>query len=50
MSKLWAFEIFSRFTGYGNFWGNTSIGPALILQFVVFILVIIGYSIGKKRS
>lgn len=45
-----AFDIFSRLTGYGSFWGNASIGPALFLQFVVFILVVIGYSIGKKRS
>lgn len=45
-----AFDIFSRLTGYGSFWANASVGPALFLQFVVFILVVIGYSIGKKRS
>lgn len=45
-----AFEILSRLSGYGSFWLNASVGPALFLQFIVFLLVIIGYSIGRKRS
>jgi len=45
-----SFEILSRFLGYGSFWLNVALGPALILQFAVLFLIIAGYSIGKKRS
>ncbi|MFX0032985.1 MAG: zinc ribbon domain-containing protein [Candidatus Hermodarchaeota archaeon] len=50
LSYIISFEILSRILGYGSFWLDVSIGPALYLLFGAFILVIIGYSIGKKRS